>query len=82
MSDQRRQMRLVHFWPGLDVTFQVVGVQFHQSGCDQITGAIDGASRNSVAFPDLDNLTVGNGDGPREDLICQHQPRIGKLQVT
>ena len=82
MGYQRRKMWPVNFWTRLDVAFEVVGVQFHQSRNDIVICAIDGAGWDLVPFTNVADRPILNRHRSLDHLIGQNKLRIGKTQVA
>lgn len=71
-------MRPVDAGARLDMTFQIVGMQFDQSGDQQIAAAIDRTPWNRIALGDPGDHPALDMDGTAHHTVGQDQFGIGE----
>ncbi|GHC53587.1 hypothetical protein GCM10007315_15390 [Gemmobacter tilapiae] len=70
-------------WPidagaGLDVAFEIVGVEFDEAGHDQITLAIHGSRWDGGSVQNLGDAAIAEDEGALADLMWQDKGGIGE----
>ena len=80
MRQKGRKMRPVHVGSGFDMAFEVVCVQFHQTGHDIVALTVHRTARHGVAFFDPVDLPVDDDDLARHHPVGQNEAGIGKMQ--
>ncbi len=81
MGDKCGQMGPVDFWARFDVTLDIVCVQFHKPGQNQITCAIDCPRWHMTPFGDLSDDALLDCNSTSQNTIRQYQPGVGKAEV-
>jgi hypothetical protein len=82
MRQNGARMREMHLGARLDVTLQIVGVQFDQPGQDQITLAVKRSVWHAVPLLDSGDFAMTEPDGAADNLTRQDKRGIGKNGVS
>ena len=73
MGHDGRGVRPAHARAGLDVAFQVVGVQFDHPRRDEVAAAVDRAGRCRAAFVQIGDQPVPDDEAAVGDPVAQDQ---------
>ena len=71
----------MHLGTGLDVLFQVVGVQFDETRHQVVAVEVEGADHPGSAGVDGGDPASGDAHGAEHDVVGEHQPGVADDQV-